>query len=79
MHGNGNRLLWHSRNRHALMAGHKFTYPITCGQDGCLQTFRFSVVFKRHIENNHNNTDPNDDDNENNDDDDDDNPPNNGP
>ena len=82
VHGNVNRLVWHIRNRHALMSGHRFTCPIMCGQDGCLQTFRFSVAFKHHIENKHKNTDLNNGHNENDDDgddDQDDNPPNNGP
>ncbi len=81
VHGNVNRLVWHIRNRHALMSGHRFTCPIMCGQDGCLQTVRFSVAFKRHIENKHKNTDLNNGHNENDDDgddDQDDNPPNNG-
>ena len=44
----------HLRFHHAaLMAGRTFTSPITCGQDGCLQTFRYSSTFKRHIENKH--------------------------
>ena len=70
VHGNGNRLLWHVRNRHALISGHIFSTPVTCGQGGCLQTFRFSAAFKRHIENKHNNTNANC--NENNDNDHDD-------
>ena len=64
VHGNGNSLLWHIRNRHALEVGHTFTCPVTCGQHGCLQTFRYSVAFKRHIENKHNNYVPNESDSE---------------
>ena len=55
VHGNVNNLLRHIRTRHTILVGRKFTCPIACGQDGCSQTFRYSVAFKRHIEKQHEN------------------------
>ena len=46
-------LIWHLRNRHACMVGRTFTYPITCGQDGCMRTFRYSYALVRHLESIH--------------------------
>ncbi|XP_071831544.1 uncharacterized protein [Apostichopus japonicus] len=53
VHGNASSLVWHFKNRHALLAGRMFTRPVACGQDGCLQTFRYSTALKRHVERNH--------------------------
>ena len=54
--GNIYILMSHIRRRHpALMSARTFTSPMTCGQNGCLQTFRYSHTFKRHIENKHQN------------------------
>jgi hypothetical protein len=44
--------------------GPAFTVPVKCGQEGCLQTFRYSLALKRHIENKHNDSPHNDGDNE---------------
>ena len=46
---NANGLVWHLKNRHALLAGRMFTCPITCGQNGCMRTFRYSSALVKHI------------------------------
>ena len=33
--------------------GRTFTYPITCSQNGCMQTFNYSFALVRHIESMH--------------------------
>ena len=48
-----NGLVWHLRNRHACMVGRMFSGPITCGQNGCMRTFRYSYALVRHIESIH--------------------------
>lgn len=50
---NATGLIWHLKNRHALLVGRMFTCPVTCGQDGCMRTFRYSYALVRHIENTH--------------------------
>ena len=54
---NANGLVWHLKNRHALLVGRMFTCPITCGQNGCMRTFRYSYTLIRHIESTHDNAD----------------------
>ena len=71
VHGNVTNLLRHIKNRHILLNGRKFTFPVACGQDGCWQTFRYSVAFKRHIENQHKDLNLNENDDEENNPDDD--------
>ena len=46
---NANGLVWHLKNRHALLSGRMFTCPITCGQNGCMRTFRYSSALVKHI------------------------------
>ena len=46
-------LIWHLKNRHALLVGRMFTCPITCGQNGCMRTFRYSAALVKHIETQH--------------------------
>lgn len=50
---NATGLIWHLKNRHALLVGRMFTCPVTCGQDGCMRTFRYSYALVRHIQNTH--------------------------
>ncbi len=50
-------LVWHLKNRHALLVGRMFTCPITCGQDNCMRTFRYSYALIRHIQSTHGITD----------------------
>ena len=52
--GSARMLIWHLKNRHAVLAGGMFICPITCGQAGCLRTYRYPYALKRHIENEHN-------------------------
>lgn len=51
--GSAFQLVSHIKNAHALIFGHMFTSAFTCGQDGCMRTFRYTYAFKRHIEKNH--------------------------
>ena len=50
---NATGLIWHLKNRHALLVGRMFTCPVACGQDGCMRTFRYSYALLRHIQNTH--------------------------
>ena len=50
---NATGLVWHLKNRHALLVGRMFTSPVTCGQNGCMRTFCYSYALVRHIENTH--------------------------
>ena len=47
----------HLKNRHALLVGPMFTCPITCAQNGCMRTFRYSYTLIRHIKITHDNGD----------------------
>ena len=46
-------LIWHLRNRHAVLVGQMFMQPIKCGQNGCMRTFRYSPALVRHIRRKH--------------------------
>ena len=50
---NATGLVWHLKNRHTMLVGRMFTSPVTCGQNGCMRTFRYSYALVRHIENTH--------------------------
>ena len=50
---NATGLVWHLTNRHTLLVGRMFTSRVTCGQNGCMGTFRYSYIFVRYIENTH--------------------------
>ena len=53
VHGGTRSLIWHLKNRHALLAGRMFISPVSCGQHGCYQTFRYSASLKKHLEKYH--------------------------